>query len=104
MKDIVELNEGEDIKLYDSIVAKAGNVLSIQLGALEYAPEFGVDLKFFLNDEFQFQNSSFTSYLVQRLTESQVNVAKVLNVVETLLTQYTYHVGEIKQSNGGLIL
>ncbi len=104
MKDIVELNQGEDMKLYDSIVAKAGNVLSIQLGDLEYSPDFGVDLKFFLDENFQFQNESFTSYLVQRLTESQVNVAKVIDVIKTLTREYTYHVGDIKQSNGGLIV
>jgi hypothetical protein len=103
MLDIIEAIEGEDLTVADSIVAKAGNVLSIQLGALEYAQEFGVDFRYFLNSEFQFQNSSFQAYLVQRLTESQVNVSQVMTVLETLYAKYTYYVGDV-QTTGGLIL
>lgn len=104
MKDIIEVNDGQDLNVLDSIVAKAGNVLSIQLGSLEYAQEFGVDYKFFLQSDFQFQNDSFRAYLVQRLTEHQVNVAEVTQVVDSLSQQYTHFVGDVKQSSGGLIL
>jgi hypothetical protein len=104
MKDIIEANDGQDLLVMDSIVAKAGNVLSIQLGSLEYAKTFGVDLKYFLESEFQFQNDSFKSYLVRRLVESQVNVSEVLETIENLFHQYTYSVGEIKKSNEGMIL
>jgi hypothetical protein len=104
MMDIVELNEGEDMKVYDSIVSKAGNVLAVQIGALEYAQDFGVDLRFFLTTDFQLQTESFKAYLVQRLIEHQVNVAKVLDSVQTLVNKYNYLVGDTRQSNGGLIL
>ncbi len=104
MIDIVELNDGEDLTLADSIVSKAGNVLAVQLGDLEYASDFGVDLRFFLSSDFQFQNASFKAYLVQRLTESQVNVAQVLGTVNQLFETYTYFVGDIKTSNGGMIV
>ncbi len=104
MKDIIEVNDSEDLKVIDSVVAKAGNVLSIQLGSLEYAPDFGVDLRFFLQSDFQFMNESFKAYLVQRLTESQVNVAQVVDTVDSLFQKYTHYVGEIKTSSGGFIL
>lgn len=104
MMDIVESNQGEDLKIFDSIVSKAGNVLSVQLGDLEYAPDFGVDLKFFLQSDFQFQNDSFKAYLVQRLVESQVNVAQVMETIETLFTKYTHYVGDFRETTGGLIL
>ncbi len=104
MIDIVELEDGEDMVVFDSIVSKAGNVLSIQLGDLEYSDEFGVDLEFFLTSEFQIQNASFQAYLVQRLTEHQVNVAKVLPTLETLMSNVEYYVGDVKDLNGGLIL
>ncbi len=104
MLDIVELADGGDMNVMDAVVAKAGNVLAIQIGDLEYSPEFGVDLRFFLESEFQFQNANFQSYLVQRLTENHINVAQVVNVIESLLTTSTYTVGEIKEASGGLIL
>jgi len=104
MKDIIEVKMGEDLKVFDSVVAKAGNVLSIQLGDLEYAPGFGVDFKFFLESEFKFQNDSFKAYLVQRLAESQINVSEVLQTVDQLFQKYTYSVGDSRESNGGLIL
>lgn len=104
MKDIIESEPGVDCNVMDSIVAKAGNVLSIQLGDLEYSPDFGVDLRFFLTSDFQFENNSFKSYLVQRLTENQVNVADVLDTVESLFQKYTHYVGDNAQSSEGLIL
>lgn len=103
MKDIIEVNDGEDLNVMDQIVAKAGNVLSIQLGDLEYAQSFGVDMRYFLETEFQIQNESFKAYLVQRLTESQVNVSQVIETVDTLFTKYTHFVGDA-QNPGGLIL
>lgn len=103
MLDIVEVKNG-DLNVFDAIVCKAGNVLSIQLGSLEYAPDFGVDLRFFLQSDFQFQNESFKAYLVQRLAESQVNVAKVVDTVNTLSEKYAHYVGVLRQPNEGLIL
>lgn len=104
MKDIVEVADGKDLGIQDAIVSKAGNVLSIQIGDLEYAQAFGVDLEFFLQSDFQFQNESFKAYLVQRLTESQVNVAKVVDVFNTLFESLTFYVGATREDNGGLIL
>lgn len=106
MKDIIEAENGKDLNIIDSIVAKAGNVIAVQLGALEYAQDFGVDLRFFLQSEFQFQNDSFKSYLVQRLTENQVNVAEVIDTLDTLFEKYTFLVGSdnTQSNNGGLIL
>jgi isopropylmalate/homocitrate/citramalate synthase len=104
MLDIVEIINGNDMNVMDSMVSKAANVLSIQIGDLEYAKDFGVDFRFFLESDFQFQNESFKAYLVQRLTESQVNVATVIDTVESLFTKYTYYVGDVRPQNGGLIL
>ncbi len=104
MLDIVGITDGEDLTVLDSVVGKASNVLSVQLGSLEYAPTFGVDLRFFLESEFQFQNESFKAYLVQRLTESQINVAKVTDVLEALFERLTFSVGDLSQKGKGLII
>jgi hypothetical protein len=103
MIDIVTISS--DLNTYDAENAKAANVLSIQQGSLEYAPDFGVDIKFFLDPNFQFQNSSFKAYLIQRLAEHHVNVNQVLETVDRLFLKYTFIVGNEKAdaTGGGFI-
>ena len=101
MIDISGVSAG-DITLANSIVNKAANVLQIQLGTLEYAPDFGIDLEFFLDPDLQFQNDSFKSYLIQRLSELHVNVNQVLDTLEQFYLKFTFIVGDI-ESTGGLI-
>lgn len=93
---------GTDLNLADTQTQKAKNVLSVQLGALEYAQDLGIDLKYFLSEDFKFQNESFQSYLIQVLANNGINVASVLDTVNNLFQEY-----EIKlvppESNGSLI-
>lgn len=103
MIDIVGVHDGSDLNLYDAQSPKGANVLSVQLGSLEYLPEFGVDLKFFIQEDFQIQNESFKSYLIQRLTESNVNVNAVIEVVESLIRRLTFVVGDTERETGGFI-
>lgn len=103
MLDIVQVEDGKDMGFADSVVMKAGNVLSVQLGDLEYLPNFGSDLKFFIDSPTQFQNDSFKQYLVQRLSRYQINVADVTEILETLFTQYTFRVSDGNPNSGGLI-
>lgn len=105
MLDIVEIKDGHDLVIADSVTPKAGNVLSIQIGDLAYAPAFGLDFKFFLDSDLQFQNESFKAYIVQRLIESQVNVSQVISIVNTLSQTFTFETGNISDKNSeGLIL
>lgn len=104
MLDIVQVEDELDLGIQDSVVGKAGNVLSVQLGSLEYAPDFGVDLAYFLQSGLQFQNSSFKSYLVQRLVASQVNVTEVVDQINALYEKLTFYVDDAnKTSDGGMI-
>lgn len=103
MLDIIKIENGSDLQLQDSIVPKAANVLSVQLGDLEYAIDFGVDLRYFLESPIQFQDASFKGYLVERLTQSQVVVSDVLTTVETFLTRYKFMVGDANKNSKGLI-
>jgi len=100
--DITDVLDGSDLIVRDSIAPKAANVLNIQLGTLEYIPDFGVDLKYFLDNIIEFQNDSFKAYLIQRLIESRVNVVAVEEVIEALFSKYQFEVGE-QQSSEGLI-
>lgn len=89
--DIVAADDGKDLEIKNSQVQKAGNILSVQLGSLEYAPDFGVDIAYFLREDLQFQNQSFQSYCVQALTNRGLNVASVLPSVQTLMEKYTFN-------------
>lgn len=93
IQDIVS-TDGSDLGLAQTDVMRAANILSVQIGELEYADDFGVDLKYFIDSEFKFQNSSFKSYLVQRLLTYQVNVQSVVESVEKLFTTYSFGVSD----------
>lgn len=105
MLDIVGIGEGVggDIRVFDAQTSKGANVLGVQLGSLEYAQDFGVDLKFFIQEDFQFQNESFKSYLVQRLSEHHVNVNSVVEIIEDLFRKLTFVVGDADKNTGGFI-
>lgn len=100
MIDITSVGTGPnaDIGLYDSQAPKAGNILSVQIGALEYAQTFGIDLKYFLSENLRFQNESFRSYMIEVLANWGVNVASVDEVIETLFMQMTINVSPDENS------
>lgn len=95
--DIYDVNPGEDLLLYPSDAPRAANIVSVQIGSLEYAPDFGVDLKFFMGSEFEIQMESFQSYLINRLTESQINVVECVKVIESLTNTLRFEIGEMPQ-------
>lgn len=101
--DISSVPDGRDMALVVADVPKAANVLSVQLGALEYAPDFGVDFEFFLSEGLQFQNESFKAYLVERLTRHQINVADVTEQVNSLYEKFVLRVGDTAGDVKGLI-
>lgn len=101
MMDIVSV--GTDLQFFDTDVTKASNILSVQLASLEYAPDFGIDLKYFLDENFRFQNESFKSYLIERLANSAINVTSVLELIESLYAKYVFNLQPPSESGGGLI-
>lgn len=100
MIDIISMDDGLDFGMLDTQLKKAENILSTQLGTLEYAPDFGVDLKYFLDEKYQFQDESFKAYLIQRLANSAVNVSGVTEVVESLSKRYIFNIGNDESGNG----
>lgn len=90
----ISITLGQDLSLVRGDILRAGNVLAVQLGSLEYAQDFGVDLRYFLESEFRIQNASFKAYLVQRLLEHQINIVNVLSTIEPLIERMTFMIGE----------
>jgi hypothetical protein len=103
MIDITSFNETtDDLNTFDTQVPRAGNILSIQIGSLEYEPELGIDLRYFLSEDFRFQNESFRSYLIEILANNGINVASVTEEVENLFQQYTFNLTP-EETGGGLV-
>jgi len=103
MMDIVSFEDGLDLGIQDSIVPKAANLLQVQLGSLDYAPDFGVDLRYFITSNFQFQNETFKSYLIERMMQNQINVADVTETLDTLFETFGWSVGEAAAPVSGFI-
>jgi hypothetical protein len=93
---------GLDAGAIDTSIYRAGNILSVQIGNLEYAPDLGIDLAYFLSEDFIFQNESFKSYLVQILANYSINVESVIEVINSLYTNLTFKIPP-SDSGGGLI-
>lgn len=101
IRDIVAIEDGKDLVVAPTDAARAANIVSTQLGYLEYANGFGVDLAYFLSSDYEFQLASFQAYLVNRLAESQVNVAQCLQSVESLMNRLKFDIGENNQAPAG---
>jgi hypothetical protein len=101
MIDIVSATEGLDLGTFDTQTCKAANVLSVQLGDLEYAATLGIDLKYFLSEDFRFQNDSFKAYLVEVLANNRINVSSVIDTLQSLFAVYAFNLSAEEKS--GLI-
>lgn len=94
--------EGLDLGTYNTAVARAKNILSVHIGSLEYADDLGIDLKFFLSEDFKFQDESFKAYLIETLAYRGINVTDLAEAVESLFRQYTFNLAA-EESTSGLI-
>lgn len=92
MIDIISANDGEDFGIEDTQAPRAANILSVPFGSLEYEPTLGPDLDFFLQSEFEFENESFRSYLVQILAERGINITEVVESLEVFEQTYTFKI------------
>lgn len=100
MIDIVSVTT--DIGLFDTDNFRAKNILSVQLGSLEYAQDLGIDLVYFLGEDLRFQNASFKAYLIGVLANRGINVASVVDLVENLSTKYTFNL-EASETSTSLV-
>jgi hypothetical protein len=86
MIDIADVST--DLVMIDTQTNRAANILSVQLGALEYDPDMGIDLKYFLTEGIKFQNDSFKGYIVEQLAYRGINVNDVISTVFPLFESY----------------
>lgn len=101
MIDIIEANE-DGLGIFDTETSRAANILSVQFGSLEYEQSLGIDLRFFLSEDFQFQNESFQSYLIEVLANRGINVSSILETVDSLYNSLVISITP-QQTTTGLI-
>ncbi len=99
MIDIIGFDE-KGMQVYDTQTERAANILSVQIGALEYAPDLGIDLRYFLSENIKFQNDSFKAYLIQVLATQGINVASMVETLESLASNYTINLSRQENSTG----
>jgi hypothetical protein len=102
MIDINDTVDG-DLGTSNTQVFRAKNILSIQIGSLTYAPDLGIDLDYFLNEEFSFQNISFQSYLVQRLSTYSINISSIVETVNALFEEWDLNLSPVENSTSMLV-
>jgi hypothetical protein len=95
-------SDSSGIGTYNTQTHRAANILQVQLGALEYAPTMGIDLKYFLSEDLKFQNESFQAYLIQTLAEKSINVANLFETLESLYSTYNINLTP-DENSGGMI-
>ena len=100
MIDINYVAEGLDLGAFDTQTFKAANILGVQLGSLDYAPDLGIDLKFFLSNDFEIQNDSFKAYCVQTLAKNGVNVKTVTETVQALMSTMEFNIAPLESGTG----
>jgi hypothetical protein len=99
MIDIIETNSS-GVTIADTQIHRATNILSVQIGSLEYAPSVGIDLRFFLNENLKFQNESFKSYLIEVLANHGITVYSIAEALETLAAYYNINLSPEDSSTG----
>lgn len=100
--DIVSIQDGLDLGVAVSEAPRAGNILSVQLDSLDFAPTgFGTDVKYFFLSEHKFQPATFRAYCTEVLLQHQVNVVNVSQVVNTLFQTLGFNVGSSEE--GGIV-
>ena len=103
MKDISSIPpSSNDLGILDNDAPRASNILSVQINTLYYAPDLGIDLKYFLSEDFRFQTDSFKAYLIEKLSNYSINVASIDEVVENLHRQFNFNLTP-SESDGTLI-
>jgi len=99
MIDIVGFTSS-GMEVYDTQVQRAANILSVQLGALEYAKDLGIDLRYFLTEPINFQDDSFKAYLIQTLVSRGINVSSLIEVLNSLDSNYNINLSPSENSTG----
>lgn len=83
MLDINLKLDGQDAAVQDTNLFKAKNVADVQLGSLNYAQEFGVDKKFFMDSEFNISSATYGAHVMERLAQAGIPASIAIGVASS---------------------
>ena len=90
---------GTDVEMVNSQVYRAKNILNTQINTLYYALDLGIDLDYFLSEDFVFQNESFRSYLIQRLASFSINIVDIVSSINNLHEEWDFIISPINNTD-----
>lgn len=93
--------EDGKLKISDTVVFKAKNIIEVQESSLYYEQGLGIDLKTFLDPNVKIQNRTFEAYSLQKLGEQGVNPIELIVDKKAFEQVFTYKV--VEASKEGLI-
>ena len=99
MKDIQYDETQKDLVIVSSELPRAANLIDVQLGQLYYQPDWGVDLAYFLNPDYEIQAESFEAYLLQRIGFWGMNVINFAAKQGRFLREMSFNFGQPKENN-----
>lgn len=99
IKDIQYDEQKKDLVLVSSELPRAANLIEVQLGCLYYQPDWGVDLEYFLNPDYEIQSESFEAYLLQRIGFWGMNVVNFIANQKPFIRQMVFSFGQSKENN-----
>lgn len=99
IKDIFYDENKNDLALLSSELPRAENLISVQLGSLYYQPDWGADLQYFLNPDYEIQAESFESYLLQQLGFWGMNVLSLVSHTGQFVRSMIFNFGRPKDAS-----
>lgn len=99
IKDIKYDENKNDLVIVSSELPRAANLIDVQLGQLYYRPDWGVDLEYFLNPDYEIQAESFEAYLLQRIGFWGMNVINFAAKQGRFVREMIFNFGNAKENN-----
>lgn len=98
-KDVRYNSTLNDLDFLVSELPRAENLITTQLGDLQYQPDWGVDLAYFLDPDYTIQAEAFEAYLLQRIGFWGMNVLNFIAKQQKFIREMIFNFGEPKENN-----
>lgn len=99
IKDVRYNKQANDLEFVSSELSRAENLIGVQLGTLKYQPDWGVDLDYFLNPNYEIQAECFEAHLLQRIGFWGMNVLDFMHKQGSFMREMIFNFGTPKDTN-----
>lgn len=99
IKDVRYNKQANDLEFVSSELPRAENLIGVQLGTLNYQPNWGVDLEYFLNPNYEIQAECFEAHLLQRIGFWGMNVIEFMHKQGKFVREMIFKFTATKDTN-----